>query len=115
MLNTASILNVLWAEGFTVELGVGGKLLVSPSSTLTNHHRELLRANKAAIVALLAEEQRRAEAEVAELLAAAKRASDHHGDGPEARAAMERDCRSTPSYLRADLLGHFRKNYGSKP
>lgn len=115
MLDTGSILNVLWAEGFTVELGPGDKLLVGPASALSDHHREILRANKAAIVELLISERRNAEAETAELIAAAMRACDHCGDGHEARAEMERDIRATPAHLRADLLEHFQKNYGAQP
>jgi hypothetical protein len=43
-----------------------------------------------------------------ELLEAAMRVCDRYGDGPEARADMERDCRATPPHLRADLLEHLR-------
>ncbi len=45
------------------------------------------------------------------LLAAAMRACDHWGDGPEAREQMRRECLETPPHLRADLLEHFRREY----
>lgn len=41
------------------------------------------------------------------LLAAAMRACDRYGDGPPARADMERDCQALPPHLQADLLDHF--------
>ena len=47
------ILEVLWAQGFTVSLAGNDRLAVSPASTLHDTQRELLRANKAAIVTLL--------------------------------------------------------------
>lgn len=50
--------------------------------------------------------------EASTLLAAAMRACDHHGDGPEARAEMSRQCLRTPPHLREDLLAHFRTVYG---
>ncbi len=46
-----------------------------------------------------------------ELIAAAMRASDHHGDGPDARRQMRDDCAATPQHLRGDLLDHFQQNY----
>lgn len=46
-----------------------------------------------------------------QLLGAAMAACDHHGDGPEAREQMRRECMETPPHLRADLLDHFRKAY----
>src|SRR5690606_27836446 len=49
----ASILEVLWAQGFTVDFGPGEKLLVSPASTLHDSQRSLIRANKPEIVAYL--------------------------------------------------------------
>lgn len=47
-----------------------------------------------------------------DLIAAAMRACDHHGDGPEAREQMRQDCINTPSHLQADLLAHFTEQYG---
>lgn len=46
-----------------------------------------------------------------DLLAAAKRACEHWGDGPEARQAMKADCLATPPELRADLIQHFWETY----
>lgn len=46
-----------------------------------------------------------------ELIAAAMRACDAHGDSPEAREQMRRDCLETPPHLRADLLQHLRAAY----
>ena len=52
-MTAASILEVLWAQGFTVSLVDNDRLAVSPSSKLHDTQRELLRANKTEIVALL--------------------------------------------------------------
>ncbi len=49
----ASILGALRAQGFSVSLVGSDGLLITPSSTLGQARRELLRANKAEIVALL--------------------------------------------------------------
>ena len=43
-----------------------------------------------------------------ELLVAAGNVCDLHGDNPEAREAMRRDCLDTPDHLKPDLLEHFR-------
>ncbi len=43
----------------------------------------------------------------AELLAAAMRRCDRHGDDEAARQAMRDDCLALPTHLQADLLNHF--------
>lgn len=50
-----------------------------------------------------------------ELLIAAMKACDHHGDGPAAREQMRQDCLATPPELRAELLEHFTCTYGPVP
>lgn len=50
-----------------------------------------------------------------ELLAAAMRACDAHGDGEAAREAMRADVMATPPELRDDLLAHFLRTYGPAP
>ena len=109
-MTAASILEVLWAQGFTVSLVDNNRLAVSPSSKLRDTQRELLRANKAEIVALL----RDAKATTDALVKAAMRACDHFNDGPADRAAMKRECITTPLHLQADLLNHFKKTYPQK-
>lgn len=44
----------------------------------------------------------------AELLAAAMRTCDHHGDCEAARDQMRRECLELPPHLQRDLLPHFR-------
>lgn len=46
-----------------------------------------------------------------ELLQAAMRACDHHGDDEPARQQMRDEVLATPPHLRADLLDHFTRNY----
>lgn len=48
---------------------------------------------------------------VADLLAAAMRCCDRHGDGAEARAEMERQCLEIPLHLHGDLLHYFNSHY----
>lgn len=48
----------------------------------------------------------------AELMEAAMRACDAHGDGEQARADMRADIEATPPHLRGDLLAHFKQAYG---
>ena len=111
-MTAASILEVLWAQGFTVSLVGNDSLAVSPSSTLHESQRELLRANKAAIVALL----RDAKATTDALVKAAMRACDHWHDSLADHDLMRLECLATPEHLQADLLNHFLKNYPeSKP
>ena len=107
----AVILEVLWAQGFTVSLVDNDRLAVSPASTLHDTQRELLRANKAAIVAAL----REANCITIDLIAAAMRACDRHGDDKAARADMRRACLDSPMHLQADLLDYFNQTYGVKP
>ena len=109
-MTAASILEVLWAQGFSVSLVDNDRLAVSPASTLHDTQRELLRANKAEIVALL----RDAKATTDALVKAAMRACDHWGDTTAARQEMRRECLATPLHLQADLLNHFKKTYSQK-
>ncbi|MGI4776607.1 MAG: hypothetical protein ACRYGA_00585 [Janthinobacterium lividum] len=47
-----------------------------------------------------------------ELLTAAMRACDHHGDSDTAREDMRADCLATPLHQRLDLLDYFVTEYG---
>ena len=109
-MTAASILEVLWAQGFTVSLVDNNRLAVSPSSKLHDTQRELLRANKAEIVALLSD----AKATTDALVKAAMRACDHWRDTSADRQEMRRECLATPLHLQADLLNHFKKTYPQK-
>ncbi len=109
-MTAASILEVLWAQGFSVSLVDNDRLAVSPSSKLHDTQRELVRANKAEIVALL----RDAKATTDALVKAAMRACDHFNDSPADRGLMRLECLATPLHLQADLLNHFKKTYPQK-
>ena len=111
-MTAASILEQLWAQGFTVSLVDNDRLAVSPASTLHESQRELLRANKAAIVALLRDAKTTTDA----LVKAAMLACDYWGDNPADRDLMRLECLATPAHVQIDLLNHFSKNYPeSKP
>lgn len=47
----------------------------------------------------------------ADLMDAAMRACDHHGDDETAREEMRQDVLNTPDHLRADLLAHLNATY----
>ena len=49
---------------------------------------------------------------VEELIQAAMRACDHHGDGEAARQEMVQQCLEVPAHLRAELHQHFIRTYG---
>ena len=51
----------------------------------------------------------------ADLIKAAMRACDRHGDDKAARADMRRECLDSPMHLQADLLDYFNQTYGVKP
>lgn len=110
-MTAASILEVLWAQGFTVSLMDNYRLAVSPASTLHDTQRELLRANKAAIVALL----RGAKATTDALVKAAMLACDHFNDSPADRDLMRAECLAVPAHLQGELRDIFLKTYGAKP
>ena len=109
-MTAASTLEVLWAQGFTVTLVGSDRLAVSPDSTLHETQRELLRANKAEIVALLIDAKTTTDA----LIKAAMLACDHWCDSPADRDLMRLECVATPAHLQADLLNHFTKTYSQK-
>ncbi|MEZ5608093.1 MAG: hypothetical protein R3E52_13470 [Burkholderiaceae bacterium] len=48
---------------------------------------------------------------VEELIAAALRACDHHGDNAAAQQQMVKDCLNTRPELRQELLDYFSTNY----
>ena len=108
-MTAASILEVFWAQGFTVSLVDNDRLAVSPASTLQESQRELLRANKAEIVTLLRDAKTTTDA----LVKAAMLACDNWGDNPADRDQMRLECLATPAHLQTDLLNHFLKNYPS--
>ncbi|MFZ2388455.1 MAG: hypothetical protein WAW69_11715 [Polaromonas sp.] len=97
------ILSLLWGHGFHVSLTADDSLKVSPSSTLHPSLRELIRANKAVIVALLVEARKT----TSWLIAAAMEVCDRHNDSDAAREEMRQDCLKLAPHLQQDLLDHF--------
>lgn len=102
------VLRQAYAVGLSVTIAPSGNLLASPAQLLTPDMRALLVANKPELLEFL----REAEHTTAAVIEAAMRACDHYCDSPEAREEMRRDVLGTPLHLRADLLAHFRQNYG---
>ena len=97
------ILTLLWGHGFHVSLTADDSLKVSPSSTLHPSLKELIRANKVGIVALLVE----ARNTTSWLIDAAMQVCDQHNDSEAAREEMRQDILGTPPHLQQDLLDYF--------
>lgn len=105
-MDAAAIFQRLYAAGVRLELQ-GERLSASPAGRLNDELRALIRSNKPALAAYLDE----AHQTTVELIEAAMRACDHHGDGTEAREQMRRECHETPPALRADLRDHLNDSY----
>lgn len=103
-----AILAELIECGIEPALTPDGTGIEVPAGRLTDAQRAAIKAHKAELIASIQESARI----TTELLAAAMRACDHHGDSPAARQQMVRDCLDTPPELRQELLAHFRENYG---
>jgi len=109
-MTASAILADLLASGIELECTPDGKSLTVPAGVLTEQQRAQVLAHKADLIRLVQESSRI----IHQLLLAAMRAFDHHGDGSEAREQMRQDCLQTPPHLRADLLDYFRQTYGRK-
>lgn len=103
-----SIMAELLDAGIEPAVSEDGQHILVPAGRLTDAQRSAILAHKAALIARIRESARL----TCELLDAAMRACDHWRDGPEAREQMRQDVLATPQHLRADLLAHFRENYG---
>ncbi|WP_218510848.1 hypothetical protein [Variovorax sp. dw_308] len=102
-MSPAEVCRAIYAAGMTVRAD-GVDLVLKPADRLTPALRELLLAHKPELVEFLHD----AADTAADLLEAAMRVCDLHGDGDEAREEMRRDCLALPPHLQADLLGHWR-------
>ena len=108
-MTAATILGDLMRAGVEVRLKDGTHLAV-PAGRLTPEQRAMLLAHRAELIAFLID----AHTTTAELIDAAMRASEHHGDTEGARGQMHREVQATPLHLRADLLDHFNYAYPKK-
>ncbi len=89
---------------------IDGKVKASGNADSLARMVDQLRANKEELVEFL----QAVHETTAALIEAAMRASDHHGDGEQARADMRQQCLETPPHLQADLLDYFKTTYGAK-
>ena len=101
----------LLASGIALSLSADGSNIAVPACTLTPTQRALVLAHKPELVAFLLDTRKTTQ----QLLAAAMRCCDHHGDSHSLRSNMRTDCPATPPHLQADLLDHFQKTYGGQP
>lgn len=109
-MGAADIFLRLYSAGVRLEMQ-GERLTAAPAARLNDELRDLIRGNRPALVGYLNE----AHQTTARLIESAMRACDHHGDGPEAREQMLRECLDSPPHLRSDLADHFQKNYRPSP
>ena len=106
-MTAAAILSELLNCGITPAVTPDGRGIEVPAGRLTDAQRAAIKAHKAELIACI----RGAARLTTELLAVAMRACDHHGDSPEVRAQMRKECLETPPNLRVDLLQHLRATY----
>jgi hypothetical protein len=106
-MNADALLQELLQAGIEPGLTPDGEHITVPAGRLTDSQRDAIRQLKSELIERLQESARL----TAELLAAAMRCCDHHGDGPEAREAMRRDVLATPHHMRPGLLAHLFKEY----
>jgi hypothetical protein len=102
-----NILRELWSAGICVRLTDDGENLAVPAGKLSQHQRALILANKPAIVDFL----QSVDKTTTNLIEAAMRVCDFHGDNSSKREAMRLECLSVPAHLKADLLEHFHTAY----
>lgn len=107
-MNADALLQELLQAGIEPGLTPDGEHITVPAGRLTDSQRAAIRQLKSELIERLQESARL----TTELLAAAMRAADHHGDDAAAREQWKQDVLATPQHLRADLLAHFRENYG---
>lgn len=110
-MESAALLQNLHEARLTVQVR-DGRLLVQPAELLTDDHRAAIRAHKPELLEYLAEVKQ----VTTQLLTAAMRCCDYHGDSDKAREQMRLECLEIPPHQRAGLLAYFQKQYGgTKP
>ena len=97
------ILAALWADGICLKLTPDWKNLEVPAGRLSPGQRNIVLANKRALVALLVA----AHTTTLALVTAAMRRCDEFNDDEADRAAMRSQCIELPPNLQLDLLAHF--------
>lgn len=98
------ILRQLWVAGIRLRLTNDELNLSVPAGCLLPEQRALVIAHKPALVAFLREVQVTSK----DLIEAAMKVCDVHGDAEAARAEMQCECLAIPEHLQTDLLEHFR-------
>jgi hypothetical protein len=112
------LLEEVCKAGLTLGLTATGSIKVTPKELITPNIRELIKANKSALVTALdcPSTQPETPTTIVELerplIDAAMRACDYWGDSDQARAEMIADLKASPQYLRQALLEHFLVAYG---
>lgn len=102
-MKATTLLAQLWDDGITITLAPDGVNLVAPPNRLTPEQRQIIKANKPALIDFLVQ----AGATTDAAIAAAMRRCDEFNDGAAARQQMRQDVLSMPPHLQADLLDHF--------
>ena len=102
-MTAAALVRQATATGVTLRL-VDGKVKAGGDRVALDAILGQLREHREEIAAFLAD----AHHTTSELIEAAMRVCDLHGDGEQARAEMRADCLATPAHLQVDLLEHLR-------
>lgn len=120
-MSARDILHDLMQAGVSLRLAKDGVNLTAPAGTMTTAQRELVIANKPAIVTYLqassgpsrpwpSSEGQGADTSPPDfLMETAMLICDKYEDSEAARAEMRADIENTPPELRADLLANFRE------
>lgn len=98
-----TLLAELWADGTTITLAPDGVNLAAPPNRLTPEQRQIIKANKPALIEFLLQTSAITDA----VIAAAMRVCDRHGDNAAARQQMLQDVQAVPPHQQQDLLDHF--------
>lgn len=106
-MTAAALLFDLMQCGITPRPSPDSKHLLLPANRLTEQQRKRLSECKADVLELLTDPL------LQQLMNAAMKACDYWQDSHQARLEMRLDIWTTPPELRADLLKHFRTEYGA--
>lgn len=103
-MNVPELIEQAQSDGVTFRLA-GDKVKVDAPDGRVQKWLPILRPHRTEIRAWLT---------AGDLIAAAMRACDHHGDSAAARQQMVKDCLDTPPELRQELREHFINTYPEK-
>lgn len=102
-MNPTTILCELWADGVSITLAPDGTNLAAPANRLTPEQRQIIKANKPALIEFLVQTS----AITDQVIKAAMARCDQFNDNAAAREQMRLDVLAVPPHQQQDLLDHF--------